>query len=109
MFKNSEKGRFLATYRVTDDGGCDSGSRWLVVACGAFPLLLLDAVHSLSPSPLLPKCPPPFFSLFLFFFLFGFFLGFPFSFLFFLSFLFLSVAFLVKSSKTWSLADCPSH
>ena len=51
MFKNSEKKAVLATYRVADDGGCDGGSRRLVVACRAFPLLLLAAVHSLSPSP----------------------------------------------------------
>ena len=64
MFKNSEKGRFLATYRVTDDGGCDGGSRLPVVARGDFLLLPLAAVVPLSSFPWLPSTSPPFFSLF---------------------------------------------
>ena len=54
----------MATYRITDDGDGDGGSRLPVVACVAFPLLLLGAVHSLSPSPLLPCSRPPIFSFF---------------------------------------------
>ena len=72
MFKNSEKRAVLATYRVTDDGGCDGGSRWLVVACGAVPLLLLDAVHSLSLSLFGCRPFPLSFLSFPFLFLFGF-------------------------------------
>ena len=72
------------------------------MARGGFPLLLLDAVHSLSPSPLLPATSPPF-SLFSFSFSLWFSLGFLFfsflSFLFFLSYLFSLGGFLVKSSN----------
>ena len=86
----------MATYRVTDDGGCDGGSRRLMVARGDFLLLLLAAVVPLSPFSWLPATSPPFsFSLW-------FSLGFPFLFFsffpFFLSFLFSLGGFLVKSS-----------
>ena len=81
MFKTAKKKAVLATYRVTDDGGCDGGSRRLVVPCGAF-LLLLPSCRAL-PLP---------FSLFSFPFSLGFSLVFPlFSFLpFFSLFSFLS-------------------
>ena len=68
MFKTAKKKAVLATYRVTDDGGGDGGSRLPVVARGAFPLPLLAAVTSLSLSSLLPCFLPLPFSLFLFFF-----------------------------------------
>ena len=104
MFKNSEKGRFLATYRVTDDGGCDGGS-WLPgVACGAFLLLLLAAVIPLSPFPWLPATSPPFslfsFSFSLWFFSWFSFLFFSFFPFFFFPFSFLSVAFWLSHQMT---------
>ena len=68
MCKTAKKKAVLATYRVTDDGGGDGGSRRLVVARGGFPLLFLDAVHPLSPSLLAAGLSPSLFSLFLFFF-----------------------------------------
>ena len=61
----------------TDVGGGDGGLRRFVVTRGASPLLSLDAVHSLSPSPLAAGHSPSLFSLFLFPFLFGFSLVFP--------------------------------
>ena len=92
----------LVTYRVTDDGGGDGCSRWLVVACGAVPLLLLDAVHSLSLSLLAAGLSPSLFSLFLFFFSLVFlslFLSFSFLFFFFSSFSFL------PSVASWTRAE----
>ena len=94
MFKNSEKKAVLATYYVTDDGGCDGGS-WLPgVAYGAFLLLLLAAVIPLSPFPWLPAS-PPLFSLFSFSFSLWFSLSFFFPFLFF-SFSFLPFLFSLR-------------
>ena len=96
MFKTAKKRRFLATYRVTDDGGCDGGSRLPVVARGDFLLLLLAAVTLLFLPPLLPCFLPLPFSLF-FSFLPWFFFGFSFGFLFFFPFLsFLSLLFLLS-------------
>ena len=85
MFKNSEKGRFwrLTALPTTATARVAHGCPWWLA--GLFPLPLLAAVHSLSPSPLLPCTPPLFFSLF-FSFLPWFFLSF--SFLLFPSFLF---------------------